>query len=317
MGTVAQNTQLDLKELRFSDLLLGEGCVFLKGVPGGKTLEPLGREWDTQIESLRLLLDRNPLTEFNVEYDGIRYRVSRIATTGGTWYALRRAMERVPSLCELGFVKPYVLELCSPEIQKGLVIFCGAMGSGKTTSASALVKKRLELHGGHAITLEDPPEMPLHGPHGEGFCLQKHVNDFGQAIVESLRYGAPEIIYLGELRAPNDVSQALRAAINGHLLIATIHAGSVIEAAQRILSLGSVVDGREMTQDLMAGGIGIFVHQRLKKQKDTDKRRLQIEFLKAAGPDCQSVRSHLKSGKLIQLGSAIMEQRNKLVLRGK
>jgi twitching motility protein PilT len=223
-------------------------------------------------------------------------------------------MNTVPVLSQLGFAKTYQSLLCSADLNKGLVVFCGGMGSGKTTSASALVKTRLQSFGGHAITLEDPPELPLQGIHGKGLCLQKEVTDFGQAIIESLRYGAPEIIYLGELRAPSDVSQALRAAVNGHLIIATIHAGSVIEAAQRISSLGSAVDGREMTQDLMASGLGVFVHQTLNTVKETGLKSLKVEFLQVAGEQGLSAQSLIRAGKMIQLGSEIMLQRNKLLL---
>jgi len=313
---LVQKKKPTLKSLEFSDIILGEEWAFLKGVPGGEPLEPLDETEIADLSRLREVLGEHKELEFSIEFDSVRYRVSRIEETvdGKCWYALRRAMQAVPSLEELGFAKTYRGFLCSEKLRKGLIVFCGSMGSGKTTSASALVKKRLELYGGHAITLEDPPEMPLHGIHAQGLCLQKEIKDFGQGIVQSLRYGAPEIIYLGELRAPNDVSQALRAAVNGHLLIATIHAGSVIEAAQRIRSLGSAVDGGEVTQDLMSSGIAAFIHQRLRVDPQSGNKRLQVEFLRVVGEGCQSVRSHLKSGKLNQLGSAIMEQRNKALL---
>src|SRR3546814_7354761 len=94
-------------------------------------------------------------------------------------------------------------------------------------------------YGDVAIAIEDPPELPLDGKHGRfGRCFQIAVEngDFGRALSSTMRYN-PRYILLGEIRSPVEASQALRAAINGHIVLTTLHAGSITTALQSMLKL--------------------------------------------------------------------------------
>lgn len=312
-----------IRQLQFTDLLVNlanpHECV-VKGAPGLPLLAPLPPEFADEIQTLshELVSTGNGRREFGLFFDGIGYRVARIATLKGEWCALRRSMETIPSLETLGFPSAIAQRLCSEGLKSGLVVFCGRMDSGKTTSASSLVVERLQRFGGHAVALEDPPELPLHGWHGQGLCLQREVGDrdFAAAITQTLRLAAPEIIYIGELREPDEVSQALRAAINGHLIVSTVHSAGVMEAIQRLAALGRVKDG-DFALSMLADGLSAIIHQSLESHdpaKPGAKRRLSLKFLflekESTGP-----RSKIRTNEIHQLGTDIQAQRNLLMLQ--
>lgn len=86
-------------------------------------------------------------------------------------HVLRRMPSTIPSPEELSIHPAYVDMLLKPGLN-GLVVVAGAFGHGKTTTASSMIAARLQKFGGIGVTIEDPPEMPLQGNHGEGVCFQ-------------------------------------------------------------------------------------------------------------------------------------------------
>lgn len=167
-----------------------------------------------------------------------RYRISILETVEGYSVAIRRVLESPQSLDDLKFPVQLVHELQS--LKEGFVLFSGPMGSGKTTSASGFIKDYLSVRGGSCVTMEDPPELALHGPHGnKGLCEQCEVpfDQFASTMVRILRHAAPEVIFLGELREAKGTREAIRAANNGTLVVATVHAGNVSETIRRIINL--------------------------------------------------------------------------------
>lgn len=301
-----------LRSLAFSDLLLGEQESLVKGLRSSgegesSPLGPLPLAYHDEIQHIRQALERQDKDEFAHVHDGIRYRVSRISTVEGIWYCVRKGPATIHSLEQLGFSTVIRQRLCVPQLDHGLVIFSGPMRSGKTTTASALVAERLRLFGGHAVALESPPEHPLHGLHGQGFCLQKEVDgDLESAIVATLRYGAPEIIFLGELRSSGEVAQALRAAINGHLVISTFHAAGVQETVRRLLALGMTHE--PLAQELLADGLRCVIHQNLKQGS------LQLQFLFVDHSHTgQAARAKIRNGEIGQLATEIQAQKNEIL----
>jgi len=129
-------------------------------------------------------------------------------------------LETVPSR----FIDPIEKILMQPSLSGGgLILICGAPGSGKTTTASAILVSRLLKYGGFAYTIEDPPEIiALNGRHGNGYCTQTRVYDgaggWEESIKEVLRsqpVGASLILFIGEIRNAEAARMAIRAASNG------------------------------------------------------------------------------------------------------
>ena len=121
--------------------------------------------------------------------------------------------------------------------KRGLVIFVGATGSGKSTSLAAMVDYRNENSFGHIITIEDPVEF-VH-PHKNCIVTQREVgidtDDWGIALKNTLRQ-APDVILMGEIRDRETMEHAVAFAETGHLCLATLHANSANQALDRIIN---------------------------------------------------------------------------------
>ncbi len=202
--------------------------------------------------------------EASILYDGLRLRASKIVTTRGeTWVALRRVADRPPLIESLGFTIPITQLLRELGRREGLVLVCGGTGQGKTTTASALLYDYLNRFGGLAFSIEDPVEYLLDGSHGEsGLCYQveaQHDDDWAKYLKRGLRWN-PRYIMVGEVRTPQAANQLLRAANSGHLVITTMHAGSIEEALDGLLQLAFQAIG-EMAPTLLASGLTAVMHQ--------------------------------------------------------
>jgi len=300
-------------DLSWTDLFVGRE-FYLKGMPGQDgQLVRAPEEFTDELKRILDELHEYSTQDFLYVWGGEQFRTARMDTVGGQWFVLRRAHQQVMSLSDLGY--PDVIRnilRSSRKLPAGLVVFSGRTGSGKTTSASGFVRERLEHAGGHAVTIEDPPELPLHGDHQKGVCFQRemHHTEFGQGIIDAMRYGSPDIILLGELREPHAVSEALRAAINGHLIVATIHTPGVAATVQRLYTLAHAHEG-EGAAPLLAEGISGIVHQSLKdKQSGPDLEVLFVPY----SEDGKGIRSKIRESKFHQLSSDIQDQQNRLFL---
>lgn len=125
-------------------------------------------------------------------------------------------------------------KLCNPE--HGLIAACGPTGSGKTTTMHSLLARILEQGGRKIVTLEDPVEIRQEG------LIQLAVQSQGRLSyekgIEELMRHDPDVIFLGECRSEYCAAMAVRAALTGHLVFTTLHAGSGAEAMRRLLDLG-------------------------------------------------------------------------------
>lgn len=248
--------------------------------------------------------------EFYYDYDHVRYRVSRIRSIDGEWFTLRKSKTDIPRLKDLNYPNPIVKHLGHLGSRSGLLLFSGATGQGKTTTACALLREYLHSFGDVAITIEDPPELMLNGKHGKfGRCFQLSLEEgetFGSALISALRY-TPRYILLGELRKPDDASQALRAAISGHLVISTIHAGSVEETIQTMIKLtASGEEGSEFAKTMLSNGLAGVIHQKMKRINGRVAFRTETLFF----GDDKGLRSSIREGNVSQLGTAISQQRS-------
>lgn len=312
-----------LSDLEFTDLYISEsGKVLIRGVDDAdgpltevppEVVEDLG---ELQIAVMSRGQDRGD-REFFVDYDGVRYRVSRIDDLSGVWYTLRKSKTRIPRLVELGgFAPPVLRHLGVLGNRSGLLLIAGATGQGKTTTACSLLREYMLHFGDIAVTIEDPPEMHLSGQHGNfGRCFQLKLErgeTFGSALVSALRY-TPRYILIGEIRKPEDAREVLRAAISGHLVISTIHAGSIEEAINSLVKLTASGDSTaEFARDMLANGLAGVIHQKLVRTRG--KRMLKVRTL-FTGEE-SAVRQHIREGTVSQLGTYIQQQESR-VLNGK
>lgn len=139
----------------------------------------------------------------------------------------------------LGFSRKQVTDLkklCA--LKDGLILVCGPTGSGKSTTACAMLEEIKKMFGGtkKIISLEDPPEYVLEG------VTQVQVNadcqlDFIEVLKRSLRQD-PDVIMIGEIRDEETARIALQSALTGHLVFATLHTAGIAQAVLRLCDLG-------------------------------------------------------------------------------
>jgi len=307
-----------LKSLTFSDLYLGESNCWLSGVPKTSDPIPAPPECAEELKELRDLCTKvsgaTSRDEFSVKYKDIAYRASLLKSMSEDVYVLRRFPETVPSINDLGLHPGYIELLMKPRLT-GLIVVAGAYGQGKTTTASAIIAGRISHFGGVAVCIEDPPEMPLEGRRGEGVIYQRWVEQggFAHECRQAARW-APSIIFVGEVRDAETATEALRASINGRLVICTIHSDSARTAVDRLYALANGVAGSsDDVANLMAIGLRAIVHQCL----EGDPKRPRLEFLWLDGDDAIGAQNIIRQRKFSQLDNEITLQRNKMRVHGR
>ncbi|MBB3168723.1 PilT/PilU family type 4a pilus ATPase [Simiduia aestuariiviva] len=162
--------------------------------------------------------------------------------------------------------------------KRGLVLFVGATGSGKSTSLAALIDHRNSTSGGHIITIEDPVEY-VH-KHKKSIVNQREVGvdtrSFKNALKNTLRQ-APDVILIGEIRDRETMEHALEFADTGHLAISTLHANNANQALERIINFFPEERRPQLLLSL-SQNLRAFVSQRLIPTVD-GKRCAAVEIL--------------------------------------
>jgi twitching motility protein PilT len=232
-------------------------------------------------EQCNAAYQQDKLPEFRMEDEqGTYWRVSLLESTLESVYVLRRFPDKAPSLADLHLHRGHVRRLMAPDL-RGLVLITGSFRNGKTTTASAVIRDRLDAFPSVAVCIEDPPELPLEGEYAKGICYQTWARSgrFADGIKAAARW-APDIIFLGEIRDGDAALEAIKAAINGALVIATMHASGPQEALTRLHALAAQADGTSASSvsHLMAGGLRGVFWQRLIGEEGKDKR-LSMQML--------------------------------------
>ncbi|MFZ1529075.1 MAG: PilT/PilU family type 4a pilus ATPase, partial [Ferruginibacter sp.] len=205
-----------------------------------------------------------------------RFRASAFVQRGKCGMVVRRIQSVIPTIDELG-LPPIIKELAMTK--RGLVIFVGATGTGKSTSLAAMVDYRNHNSRGHIISIEDPIEF-IH-EHAGCIVTQREVGmdteSFDVALKNTLRQ-APDVILIGEVRAAETMQQALTFAETGHLCLCTLHANNANQALDRIQSFFPASLHNQVWMDLSLN-LRSMVAQQLLPRKDGKGRTPVVEVL--------------------------------------
>ncbi len=205
-----------------------------------------------------------------------RFRVSAFTQRDSAGMVLRRIESEIPDAEDLHL--PAVLKDLIMQ-KRGLVIFVGATGTGKSTSLAALIKHRNQNSSGHIITIEDPLEF-VH-PHLGCIVTQREVGidteSYEVALKNTLRQ-APDVILIGEIRTRETMQHAITFAETGHLCLSTLHANNANQAIDRILHFFPDEMHGQLFMDLSLNLRGI-VAQQLIKRTDGQGRYPAVEIL--------------------------------------
>jgi twitching motility protein PilU len=221
--------------------------------------------------------ERTKECNFAISPQGIgRFRVNAFVQQGHVGLVLRTIPQTLPTIDSLNL--PQVLKDVA-STKRGLVIFVGATGSGKSTSLAAMVDYRNENSHGHIITIEDPVEF-VH-PHKNCIVTQREVGldteGWEQALKNTLRQ-APDVILMGEIRDRETMEHAVAFAETGHLCMATLHANSANQALDRIINFFPEERRAQLLMDLSLNLKGL-VSQRLLPRQEGRGRIAAVEIL--------------------------------------
>jgi twitching motility protein PilU len=205
-----------------------------------------------------------------------RFRVSALVQRNKIAMVLRRIKDEIPTIEELNV--PEIIKDLSMT-KRGLVIFVGATGSGKSTTLAAMIGYRNQNSTGHILTIEDPIEFD----HDHAGCVvtQREVgvdtDSYQVALKNSLRQ-APDVIMIGEIRTRETMDYGIAFAETGHLCLSTLHANNANQAMDRVINFFPEERHKQLFLDLSLN-LKAIVAQRLIPKKDGTGRCVAVEVL--------------------------------------
>lgn len=269
-----------------SDMFITVGMPVSAKINGQMT--PIGDHKLSESEALALVHDvmndkqkqefaDSKECNFAIARDGIgRFRCSAFWQRDLAGMVVRRIVTQIPKVDDLGL--PQVLKDVIMA-KRGLLLFVGATGTGKSTSLAALIGHRNQQSRGHILTIEDPIEF-VH-EHAGCVVTQREVGidtlSFDDALKSSLRQ-APDVILIGEIRSMETMEYAMSFADTGHLCVATLHANNANQAIERIMHLAPPNLHEKLRYDLSLN-LRAIVAQQLVPTKDGKGRVAAIEIL--------------------------------------
>jgi twitching motility protein PilU len=214
---------------------------------------------------------------FAVSPQGIgRFRVNAFMQQGQVGLVFRTIPQTLPTIDSLG-LPPVLKDIAMSK--RGMVIFVGATGSGKSTSLAAMVDWRNENSYGHIITVEDPVEF-VH-PHKNCIVTQRELGidtDSWEIALKNTLRQAPDVILMGEIRDRETMDHAVAFAETGHLCLATLHANSANQALDRIINFFPEERRQQLLMDLSLN-LKSLVSQRLIPREQGRGRIAAVEIL--------------------------------------
>ena len=231
--------------------------------------------------------------------DGLgRFRLHAYWQLRGTAAAIRVLPRQTPTLAELGLPPQLGDWVLRPH---GLLLVCGATGSGKSTTLAALLQQLAAERPCHILTLEDPIEF-VHPP-GQALIHQREIGRHSTGFASTLRAALredPDCLLIGELRDADTIRLALTAAETGHLVLASLHAGTPERAVDRLIDAFPAGD-KELVRSMLADTLLAVIAQVLCRPASGQGRIAALELLHAT----PAIRHQLREGRSSQLYSAM------------
>jgi twitching motility protein PilU len=205
-----------------------------------------------------------------------RFRVNCFVQMGCVGVVCRVITTTIPNFEDLKL--PMVLKDVAMT-KRGLVLFVGGTGSGKSTSLAAMIGYRNENSHGHIVTIEDPVEY-VH-PHKNCIVTQREVGvdtESWQAALKNTLRQAPDVILIGEIRDREVMEHAIAFAETGHLCLGTLHANNSNQAMDRIINFFPEERRQQLLMDLSLNLKGV-ISQRLIPTREGRGRTAAVEIL--------------------------------------
>ena len=205
-----------------------------------------------------------------------RFRVNCFVQQSYVGMVLRVITTIIPTLEDLKL--PTVLTEVAMT-KRGLVLFVGGTGSGKSTSLAAMIGYRNENSHGHIITIEDPVEY-VH-PHKNCIITQREVGvdtDSWEAALKNTLRQAPDVILIGEIRDREVMEHAIAFSETGHLCLGTLHANNSNQAMDRIINFFPESRRQQLLMDLSLN-LKAVISQRLIPVREGKGRAAAVEVL--------------------------------------
>lgn len=312
-----------LHQIAFSDLFISADAqepTRYRVAPGTPTqILPASAEDDVGALRASCLVDQR--LEFLLHWTEVPLRVTRIDHVDGVTWAVSRGASRACTLAELN-VHP-ILAKAMLEVGKtrgGLVATVGSSRQGKTTTSAAMFVEWHAHFGGTGLTIEQPPEIPMNGPHGRsGYIYQCEVlptaseqereAEIAKHLRRALRSGIDRI-FMGETRSPSEAAVALDAATSNHLVLLNYHADGIEGGIGKLADLAGRLrtDAWSMLAECL---VAIFYQQMIVQEKDGQLRPVPLvsPFIIPGGVDGRRIRGCIREGKLTELATDIERQR--------
>ncbi|MDE2235270.1 MAG: PilT/PilU family type 4a pilus ATPase [Gammaproteobacteria bacterium] len=221
--------------------------------------------------------DSSKECQFAISPPGIgRFRVSAFVQQGRMGAVLRTLNTEIPDFDKLGL--PQILKDVVMA-KRGIVIFVGATGSGKSTSIASMIGHRNKNSKDHIVTIEDPIEF-VH-PHINSVITQREIGvdtDSWEIALKNTLRQAPDVIFIGEIRDRNTMDYAVAFAETGHLVLSTLHANSTNQALDRIINFFPPERRQQLLMDLSLN-IRALISQRLIRRQGGKGRIPAVEIM--------------------------------------
>ena len=224
---------------------------------------------------------QRPVTGASVEYsfdvgDRLRARCHAFRDADGWALAIRLVPPAVPGFADLR-LPPVAKSFAEP--RPGLLLITGPMGSGKSTTAAAVLTAMASREPVRLITLEDPIEHRITGP--QACVSQREIGrdavNLEQGLHDVLREDA-DVLFVGEIRTSNELEVALHAADMGISVVATFHTAGAVQTITRLVAMHAP-DAQQVARERLAESLRAVISQRLLPRKGSTSRVLATEVL--------------------------------------
>jgi twitching motility protein PilU len=225
------------------------------------------------------------------------FRLSAFKQKGEFSAVIRYVPTEPPSIKDLN-LPDFVGSLI--EERRGLILVCGATGSGKSTTIASMIERRNASKTGHILTVEEPIEYYFESK--KSLVNQREIGVDAPSLEVALRNGlrqTPDVIFIGEIRDAQAMTAAITYALSGHLVVSTLHANNSYHALSRIVSMYPADSRASLLSDLSAALKCVMTQRLVKNVKGGRLPALEVML------NTQLTADLIEQGKLNELKDAL------------